>query len=1837
MLLNSTRLIPILCCFVLLGFSMPLQAQVYEIDEHFTIVDCDGTFVDDGGTVGGHDPTGVEEITICSNSSASDMTHIQLVFTQFEISGTFEVYNGPSVDPATLVNTLTAANNGTDPIMIATIANPSGCLTIRFTPDGTSAPGWNAFIQCTRACQSVEAALVSSDPEVMPVDTGYIDICPGDRVFFNGAGIYAEDGLVYDQDDATSTFSWNFNDGTTELGNNVSHVFEEPGGYTVQLTVTDINGCRNINQINQRVRVAPPPRFALQQDLQTTYCTSDTVSLSQSNELEPDPSTNLFVATDTLSFATGQILSDTTALPDGNGVSYETTIEFGNFIAGQTVTNIDDVVGICLNMEHSYAGDLEIEIICGDTGPGEQSVVLVEFPNGLGGTFLGEAIDTDNLEQGVGYDYCFTPGATTTWEEADPTFGTPFPAGDYESEEPLSGLIGCPLNGEWTIRVTDNLGIDDGWIFNWSISFADYLFPDLESFNVPIDTVFWQEAPNLIFYTSDSLAANPAAAGQSDYTLTMIDSFGCQWDTTVIVDVLPFSHPDCYDCQPMLDEVLQQDTVCSGGMIPTELATATQLDTAILWQSFPNADFGNTLYPNMAQAFSSVISVNSNNPVNLTDLNQIRSVCLNIETDFVSDINLFLRAPNGSLLELSTNNGAGGNNYTNTCFTPNAATPITAAVPPFDGEFQPEGNWNVLLGTPINGDWELVAYDDFGIQVGTFQNWTITFIHTNFFTYNWTPDDGNLSCTNCPDPVITANMDAVYEVTVTDQYGCEEMGQVEITFVSELPTLTPNCNSILGIGEMVFNWNPTSPSGQYEYTVAINGGPSGGTMIVSDTFITVTGLSNLDEVTLNVRPLITDPLLLGCVTNDFVELTCTYEACIFTSSVEMVADISCFGETDGTATFNFVNNDGELTYLLDGNPISIPADNILTGLSGGDYQLIVEDATTCTDTLDFTIMEPTAVTAMVDSSSVLCNGDASGQIVIVGAGGTGNLNYSLESGPSQASGTFGGLTANDYSISVSDENGCTFDSLITIDEPTAVSLMTTVDPLLCFDSNDGAIDLMVQGGVGPYTFDWNDLTGVNDLEDRTGLMPGDYTVTITDANGCETVREETVSAPDEIVLALTQVDSVSCFGGGDGEIQIVPTGGTGTLDFLWDDPNAQVLASAVFLTAGTYTLSATDDNGCMQTTTHQVFEPDELQINFNRVDVACRGAATGTATALATGGNGGYSYSWDTGDMGPNISDQTAGVYTVTITDSKGCMDIDSIQLTQPATGIDLSDIQQDEQGCFEQSLNIATVVPVGGDGNYSYLWSNGEVTATANNLPSGTAFVTVTDEAGCSLEQSIVLTDLEEITFNLFTMLPTCNGLANGGMGINQLTGGAGSTDTDYSFDWSSGSNNIFANNLLGGITYSVTVRDAQGCFSTQELLLPDPAPIVFQTNVEDVSCFGFSDGTVSVANIIGPNPGDYDINWSANAGGSTDATVNGLPAGSYSVQIEDVNGCTQSASLNISQPTAIDAALSTQDATCFGDADGQIIADVAGGTPGYTYEWSNNGNTAAISSLPAGEYQLIVRDANDCEFNVRATIEQPEQVTATAQSQAVICEGDATGRILAIGGGGRPPFTYSLDAQSFSRSDQFLGLTSGSYTVYVRDAGGCIAATNVDVTGGPPFDIDLGIDTTIIFGDSIMLEALVNGGIDSLSYFWQGSYDGTIDCESCPVVTVKPEYEIDYTLLVIDANGCEAEDRVRVSVRKIKVVEVPTGFTPNGDNRNDLLVVHGRPGTFINSFQVFDRWGEVVYEDAEYLVNETTRGWDGLVRDQPINGGVFVWQVEVLYEDGSTELLTGQTTLIR
>ncbi|MBN2669925.1 MAG: PKD domain-containing protein [Bacteroidales bacterium] len=382
-------------------------------------------------------------------------------------------------------NSFTNPNLNLTPIE-ASINNPSGCLTVRFVSGPSlESRGWNASISCEPICQEIIAGLNANLTSPSP-DTNYIAVCPGTEITFAADALFPQNNLIYNQSIANSNFEWVFGDGTTANGAIVTHEYAETGGYTVSLFVTDENGCTSDNSIETRVVIAGNPITSTTPP--DPMCANDTMTLNfdmigmanaivNGTEFHEEISTTLGV-------------TDTTYLPDGTGVCYETSVVFNCFNPGQTLMNTTDFLSLDVYMEHSFLGDLEISLIC----PNGQTMVIKEFADEFGstgqggGTFLGEPIDDGTASMGVGYHYSWTPISPTygTMVEESASYGT-LPEGSYEPYGTFADLVGCPLNGEWTIEVCDNWAIDDGYIFSWFMTLNPDIAPDTWEYTVPID------------------------------------------------------------------------------------------------------------------------------------------------------------------------------------------------------------------------------------------------------------------------------------------------------------------------------------------------------------------------------------------------------------------------------------------------------------------------------------------------------------------------------------------------------------------------------------------------------------------------------------------------------------------------------------------------------------------------------------------------------------------------------------------------------------------------------------------------------------------------------------------------------------------------------------------------------------------------------------------------------------------------------------------------------------------------------------------------------------------------------------------------------------------------------------------------------------------------------------------------------------------------------------------------------------------------------------------------------------------------------------------------------
>ncbi|MBL7950250.1 MAG: gliding motility-associated C-terminal domain-containing protein [Flavobacteriales bacterium] len=515
---------------------------------------CSGTLVDSGGEGGPGYGVG-EDITLvlCPDAPGSA---IRIDWSTFEVDNNdfMEVYNGTSTaDP--LLITLNV-NTAGSPVVVP-FGSATGCVTLRFVSDAASAGGsFVGNISCYVPCEPpIAVATMSQASPAM--------VCMGEPITFDASGSTSSGG------NSIAEYRWNFVDGTVDSlsGAVVTHAYEAPGAYTVRLLLTDnsTEQCESTNAIDLQVLVGTPPDFSALVLDPVTICLGESVPLSA-------------IGVEPVQWSGAPIidLGSGVYLPDELNTPFVSEVTFTGFQPGSSLQSVEQLSSICVSMEHSFMGDLDILIEC----PNGSQAFMVDY-DGVGsggGTFIGDALDTEEVPPVPGncLDYCWTPNATNgtfsssaaggTTENVLPSVLDPgyqmLAPGDYQSEQPLSQLVGCPLNGTWSFIVIDNQGIDDGFICSWGITFAPELYPDLVSF----EPVLGVSSPDSAIWTGPGVAidpqnpllatATPIAEGSFNYIFSITDDFGCTYDTSMVITVLPGI--------PSPLNILGDDEICEG-------------------------------------------------------------------------------------------------------------------------------------------------------------------------------------------------------------------------------------------------------------------------------------------------------------------------------------------------------------------------------------------------------------------------------------------------------------------------------------------------------------------------------------------------------------------------------------------------------------------------------------------------------------------------------------------------------------------------------------------------------------------------------------------------------------------------------------------------------------------------------------------------------------------------------------------------------------------------------------------------------------------------------------------------------------------------------------------------------------------------------------------------------------------------------------------------------------------------------------------------------------------------------------------------------------------------
>ena len=1197
--------------------------------------------------------------------------------------------------------------------------------------------------------------------------------------------------------------------------------------------------------------------------------------------------------------------------------------------------------------------------------------------------------------------------------------------------------------------------------------------------------------------------------------------------------------------------------------------------------------------------------------------------------------------------------------------------------------------------------------------------------------------------------VATGLAPGTYSVTVSEPGICPATATATVVEPSALQHVVQTNGTSCGLNNGAASITASGGVGPYTYAWSAAGSGASASGLASGAYsVTITDSHN-------------------CADTAFFNIT---NSLSLLANVASISAVSCPGGADGSAMVMVNNAQAPLNYVW-----SAPGNNTATasGLSAGTYSVTVTDANQCTATTAINIAEPPAFQHIVTTTPALCGANTGGATVAV-TGGTGPYQFLWTSGASSnpvtnigmgnigvtitdqlgchdtasvaISGTpaaqaaiagtspatcFGnadgsatvallsaapptaylwspggglnamasGLAAGNYTVTVTDTNGCTATATAMVAQPLDFSPNISTTPAACGSTN-GTAQVVQTGGTSPYTYAWPPGTGMGNT--ANGLASGTYLLTVTDSHACTDVITVNIGNIGGVQATLGSASPVTCPGGSDGSATIVTNGGISPYTFMWPGGvgNGAVAGN---LAAGAYTVTVTDASSCISTVTAVIGSPPAFQHMVAVHPMFCS-IANGCATIAESGGTPPYNYGWSPNVASGNAAASlTAGWYDVTVSDSHACTDtlhiyVDSIPHVQ------LLEDNTSDVTCFGGNNGAASVIASQGTAPYTYAWPGGGSGPSANSLAAGTYSVIVSDANACSASVLINIDQPAELQHSVIVLPSICN-LPNGVVDIVETGGVPG-----YSYVWSPPTNGgSLATGLAAG-QYGVSITDQNGCIDTVLLNLPGiPSVVASIGNVVDATCFGAQDGSISVNASIGTPP--YTYNWSA--GGSTGPVANGLPTGLYTVTVTDANQCTRIVSAQIMQPMALASTAMVTDAHCSG-ANGSATVVSTGGTAPYFYQWSPVGGTGAVatglaqgtyqvavsdqhgcddtlavvvanlpgvelniaqvtevscfdendgtastqvnggvppfvftwqpaagngpvaSGLPAGPVVAIVQDATGCADTTTAVIPAPAPIVSEFSSMPVHCFGGHDGSITVdTTTGGTGPYQYSLNQAPQGSSGQFDNLETGIYLIETEDALGCRAVDTVQLPAPLPNAVDAGPDITIFLGEQVLMQGQVEIASTIVQYSWAPS-EG-LACPDCLNTTALPLETTTYTLTAVDNKGCVWSDEREIVVR-IGEIYIPNAIRPESDALNDHFTLYAGKGVDeIVDLMIYDRWGELVFENHHFPPSQELYGWDGSFRGELVGSGVYVYLIKLRLIDGAESVLSGDVTVVR
>ena len=803
----------------------------------------------------------------------------------------------------------------------------------------------------------------------------------------------------------------------------------------------------------------------------------------------------------------------------------------------------------------------------------------------------------------------------------------------------------------------------------------------------------------------------------------------------------------------------------------------------------------------------------------------------------------------------------------------------------------------------------------------------------------------------------------------------------------------------------------------------------------------------------------------------------------------------------------------------------------VSGLSAGNYTVDITNGNGCTITDSVIISEPPALSIITSQNNISCFGGSNGDVTIDISGGIPDYTVNA-AGYSQT--LVGGISsfttpsllpAGTYPYTITDSNNCVYTNTITLTSPSQISTTEIINNVSCNGGNDGNVSLIISGGTPTYSENW----GTNN---SASLSAGSFNYTVTDNNGCIFTDSVNITEPQIISISSTFTNVSTC-GADDGSIDINTIGGTTPYTFSWT--NGLSTEDISNLAAGTYTLTVTDNNSCSEFISVTITEPIAPIISFTQLNTTCFGGNDGSIDISVTGGISPYIYSWSTTETTEDISNLSAGNYSVSVSDINNCVVIENITITEP-TEISTTSTLTNVTNCNGTDGSI-DITPSGGNSPYTFLWSNNLTSEDINGLSSGNYSVVITDNYNCTNLFNFTLSEPSGIMATETINNVNCFG-ENSGSVIIQVFGGV----APYSENW----NGYNASSLSAG-TYTYIVTDNLNCNFSNTITITEPQELLATENIINVLCKDENTGNVTL-NITGGTP-NYSENWGV-------FNPNALYDGNYTYTVTDINGCVFTNQVTITEPDSLLSTISTTDAKCFGANDGTAILNINGGTASYYEDWFGQNNMA----LSDGNYSVLITDNNSCTLGLNFTINQPTDINIIIDSVRVSCFGYSDGKATLQISGGTSPYTEDWSGQNP------LVLSAGTHPFSVTDSNNCVKQGIATIYQPNAITTNPILSDVKCFGGNNGTAFLqIYGGTSPYTEDWNG-------------VNILQLIKGNYTYTITDNNGCTFMEYVTINEPDIISV-TETIVDANCFNSNDgqaILNISGGTTPYIEDWGI-------------------------------------------------------------